>query len=476
MHPHSVLVTVTGHDRPGVTSALFAALAAHDVEVLDVEQVVISDRLVLGVVLSLHGDPAPLRRAVTHAAEALGTEVDVTITEDPDHIASVMPVRHHVLVLGRPLRAGAVGEMARRIADLGGNIHSIARLTHRPVTALELVVSGVDAARLGAGLVAGAAAAGVDVAVERAGLQRRAKRLLLMDLDTVLTGPDPFAALADHIGRGAESRRLLAQGEADGSSTADVVRARVALLAGAPVSSLDVLQGRMQWTHGSRALLGAARRAGHRTGVVTGGVAQVAERLVDGLQLDFLAANRLETADGRLTGRILGELVGGGGRGRALVRFAESYSVPLAQSVAVGCGAEAAELLRLAGLGVVLDAARPSAEEPERSAHLDALQFVLGLRTDDPEELVRSEGPLAAARRGPLTRPARRRAGRGAAQPRRRPGSRLQGDAGGRACAVQDRVLRRSPRPPRRSGPAVRRSRSLPGARPARSRPRSGRW
>ena len=155
----------------------------------------------------------------------------------------------------------------------------------------------------------------------------------------------------------------------------------------------------MQWTHGARALVGAARRAGHRAGVVTGGVAQVAERLVDGLQLDFLAANRLETADGRLTGRIVGEVVGGGGRGRALVRFAESYGVPLTQSVAVGCGTEAAELLRLAGLGVVLDAARPTEDEPERSAHLDALQFVLGLRTDDPEEPVRPEDVLAAARR-----------------------------------------------------------------------------
>jgi phosphoserine phosphatase len=178
-----------------------------------------------------------------------------------------------------------------------------------------------------------------------------------------------------------------------------VVRARAALLAGAPVGCLDVLQGRMQWTHGSRALIGAARRAGHRAGVVTSGIAQVAERLVDGLQLDFLAANRLEAADGRLTGRIVGEVVGGGGRGRALARFAESYGVPLAQSIAVGCGAEAAELVRLAGLGVVLDAARPSDGEPQRSAHLDALQFVLGLRTDDPEDALRPEDVLAAARR-----------------------------------------------------------------------------
>ena len=391
MHPHSVLVTVTGHDRPGVTSALFAALAAHDVEVLDVEQVVISDRLVLGVVLALHGDPAPLRRAVTHAAEALGTEVDVTVTEDPEDVSVRVPVRHHVMVLGRPLRAGAVGELARRISDLGGNIHSIVRLTHRPVTALEMVVSGVEPRRLASGLVSGAAAAGVDVAVERAGLQRRAKRLLLIDLGTVLIGPEPFAALADEVGRGDESRALLE--DADGLVTADVVRSRAALLAGAPVSCLDALQARTQWAPGSRTLIGAARRAGHRAGVVTGGIAQVAERLVDGLALDFLAANRLETADGRLTGRIVGEVVDTGGRARALARFAESYGVPLAQTVAVGCGEDAVELLRLAGLGVVLDGARPT-HEPVRSAHLDALHFVLGLRMDDPDE---PGGPYADA-------------------------------------------------------------------------------
>lgn len=384
MHPHSVLVTVTGYDRPGVTSALFAALAAHDVEVLDVEQVVISDRLVLGVVLALHGDPAPLRRAVTHAAEALGTEVEVTITEDPEEVARV-PLRHHVLVLGRPLRAGAVGEMARRITELGGNIDSIVRLTHRPVTALELIVSGADLRRLGAGLVAGAAAAGVDVAVERAGLQRRAKRLLLLDLDTAVTGCDQLGALADEVGRGAESRRLLA--DAGGQPSVEVVQARAALLAGTPVDCLDALHGRVQWTHGSRALIGAARRAGYRCGVVTGGVAQVAERLVDGLALDFLAANRLETADSRLTGRIVGEVVDRGGRARALVRFAEAYGVPLSQTVAVGCGPDAAELISLAGLGVAVDSTRQPADgEPPRSAHLDALLFVLGLRPDEPEE------------------------------------------------------------------------------------------
>ena len=334
MHPHSVLVTITGFDRPGVTSALFATLAAHDVEVLDVEQMVLRDRLVLGVVLALHGDPAPLRRAVVAAAEALGTEVDVAITEDPDGIAEHVPPRQQVLVLGRPLRAGALGELARRIVDLGGSIDSINRLTHRPVTALELVVSGADPRRLATGLCEAASAAGVDVSVERAGLARRAKRLLLLDLDALVAAEDPFTALADEAGRGEESRRLLA--EAGGRPDETVVRARANLLAGVPAGALDTLRKGAEWVPGGRSLFGTLRRAGYRCGVVSGGVTQVSEHLVDGLVLDFLAGNRLEVADGRFTGRIVGEVVGRGGRSRALVRFAEAYGVPLSQTVAGG--------------------------------------------------------------------------------------------------------------------------------------------
>ena len=376
MHPHSVLVTVTGYARPGVISALFAALAAHDVEVLDVEQVVLRDRLVLGVVLALHGDPAPLRRAVTHAAEALGTEVEVTITEDPDGGSGRTRPRQKVLVLGRPLRAGALGELASRIVDLGGTIDSIVRLTHRPVTALELVVSGAEPRRLAAGLVDAASAAGVDVALERADLQRRAKRLLLLDLDTVVAADDPFTLLADEAGRGAESRRLLE--DAGGRPEEAVVRARAALLAGLPARCLKPLREAAGWAPGSRSLFGALRRAGYRCGVVSGGVTQVAEHLVDGLVLDFLAANRLEVADDRLTGRIVGEVVDRGGRSRALVRFAEAYGVPLSQTVAVGAGPEATDLLGLAGLGVLVDATRSRAEDDQSTgAHRDALMFVL---------------------------------------------------------------------------------------------------
>jgi phosphoserine phosphatase/predicted amino acid-binding ACT domain protein len=208
MHPYNLLVTVTGFDRPGVISALFAAFAAHDVEVLDVEQVVIRGRLVLGVALALHGDPAALRRAATLAAEALGTEIEVTSTEEPDAVGPRRS-RHHVVVLGRPLRAGAVGEIARRIADLGGNLDTISRLGDDRFIGLELMVTGADHHRLASTLVTVALETGTDIAMERAGLRRRSKRLVLFDADRTLLPTDTLALLAEFAGQGAESERLV---------------------------------------------------------------------------------------------------------------------------------------------------------------------------------------------------------------------------------------------------------------------------
>ena len=141
----TLLITLTGRDRPGVTSRLFRTLSQFPLTVADVEQVVIRGRLVLGVQLTLRGDPGPLRKSVLHAATVLGMEIDVAIGEGTDDALGARPDRHHVIVIGRPLRAGAVGELSRRLAEVGGNIDTIRKLSHYPVTSLELMVSGADA-------------------------------------------------------------------------------------------------------------------------------------------------------------------------------------------------------------------------------------------------------------------------------------------------------------------------------------------
>ena len=121
--PTAVLATVTGRDRPGVTAAFFAALAAHDVDLRDVEQVVIRDRMVLAVLLELQGEVSALRSSVVSAAHALGKECEVAAAQDSRAARrSAGRARSHVIVLGHPLRPGALSSVTQRIADLGGNI------------------------------------------------------------------------------------------------------------------------------------------------------------------------------------------------------------------------------------------------------------------------------------------------------------------------------------------------------------------
>ena len=409
MHPHNVLITITGYDRPGVTSALFAALAAYDVEVLDVEQVVIRGRLVLGVALALRGDPGPLRRAATLAAEALGTEIEVTITEDTPEPIVPSDARHHVIVLGRPLRAGAVGEIARRIADLGGNVDAISRLGDESFVGLELMVSGADHGALADTLVTVARETGTDIAVERAELRRRSKRLVLLDADRTLIPTDTLGQLAELAGQAAESARLAAAAQdangvagRDGSSAdtgagspaptgvrtggratgggsagapaagpaaggaapagtsvadrqAKLLRARVALLTGLPVAALEQVRDGLRWAPGADELVATLQRMGYRCGAVSAGAAQVEEPLLDGLGLDFAVANRLEVSGDTLTGRLVDAGLDPSSKARALVRFAAAYGVPLSQTVAVG-GPGATDMVAQAGLGVAVGA------------------------------------------------------------------------------------------------------------------------
>jgi phosphoserine phosphatase len=390
MEPHSVLVTVTGRDRPGVTAALFAALASHDVEVLDVEQVVIRGRLVLGVLVALHGEPAGLRHAVSTCCEALGMESEVLVADSPrDAVAGAWRRgRHHVILLGHPLRAGAVGEVAQRIADLGGNIDSISRLSHYPVTSLELMVSGADHGRLRSALVTAAKETGTDIAVERAGLHRRSKRLLVLDVDSTLVQGEAIEMLAAHAGCSTEVAEVTARAMAGELDFAESLRSRVALLAGLPERALAAVRADLRLSPGARTLVRTLKRMGYRLGIVTGGFTQITDALVADLGLDFVAANTLEIVDGRLTGKLVGPVVDRAGKAAALIRFAGQHGVPLSQTVAVGDGANDIDMLNTAGLGIAFNAkpvVRAAADTTLSMPYLDAILFILGISREEVE-------------------------------------------------------------------------------------------
>jgi len=265
----------------------------------------------------------------------------------------------------------------------------ITRLSRFPVTSLELDLSGADdAARLRQALVAEAAAGGFDIAVQPAGLHRRAKRLVVLDVDSTLIQAEVIELLAERAGQGPEVAKVTEaamRGELDFEAS---LRQRVALLAGLSADAVDDVRRAVTLTPGARTLVRTLKRLDHEVGIVSGGFTQVTDSLVGDLGLDYAAANTLEIVDGRLTGRLVGPVVDRAGKAAALERFAAAARVPLSQTVAIGDGANDLDMLTRAGLGVAFNAkpvVREAAQVSLNVRYLDAILFLLGITREEVE-------------------------------------------------------------------------------------------
>ncbi len=382
----TVLITLTGKDRPGVTSTVFATLATFRLSVLDIEQIVLRRRLVLGVLVAAPRDPSPLRRALQRMAEELDLQVEVE--EGTGDNRSRPEGRSHVTVLGMPLRAAAIAAIAGRIADSGANIDRIERMARYPVTAIELHVSGIDPRRLRMTLAEEAAAQSVDVAVQAAGLLRHGIRLVVMDVDSTLVQGEVIEMLAAHAGCLGEVARVTEaamRGEVDFEES---LRRRVALLEGLDASALDRVYEALVLAPGARTMVRTLKRLGYRFAIVSGGFSQVTDRLAADLGIDYAAANELEVVDGTLTGRIVGPVVDRAGKAAALRRFADQAGVALAATVAIGDGANDLDMLAAAGLGIAFNA-KPVVQQAADTAvnvpYLDAIMYLLGITREEVE-------------------------------------------------------------------------------------------
>ncbi|SFB14726.1 phosphoserine phosphatase [Amycolatopsis marina] len=398
-----VLISTTGPDKPGVSSVLFAALTRHGVDVLDVEQVVIRGQLVLGVLVAVEDDPEALQEAVEQAMATVGMHVDVrigaAIGDDP-FAPGKQGSSHVLVVLGRPLTARAFTEVARRLAAVGANIDSIRSVADYPVTGLEIYVSVAKDTlaadeELRAVIAEAASKVGLDVAVERAGLARRAKRLVVFDVDSTLVQGEVIEMLGGHAGVEPEIRKITEAAMRGELNFTESLEQRVSLLEGLPEAMLDEVAESLELTPGARTTVRTLKRLGFRCGVVSGGFTRIIDRLVDDLGLDFAAANELEVVDGKLTGRVVGDVVDRAGKAVALRRFAADFGIPLAQCVAVGDGANDIDMLAAAGMGVAFNA-KPALREVADTAlshpYLDAVLFVLGVTRAEVEAADAADG------------------------------------------------------------------------------------
>lgn len=397
----SLLITVTGRDQPGVTSALFEVLARHEVELLNVEQVVVRGRLTLAVLVVAPTDVpggSDVRDDVQKAIWDVG--LDVTIERSNDLPVLREPSTHTIVVLGRPVSASAFGVVAKEVAALGVNIDFIRGVSDYPVTGLELRVSvppGAAYGQLQAALAKVAVAESIDIALEDYSLSRRAKRLIVFDVDSTLIQGEVIEMLADRAGAlaaVAEVTEAAMRGELD---FAESLHKRVATLAGLPAEVLDDVADQIELTPGARTTIRTLRRLGFHCGIVSGGFRQVIEPLAHELMMDFVAANELEIVDGKLTGRVVGNVVDRPGKAKALRDFAQQAGVPMEQTVAVGDGANDIDMLAAAGLGIAFNAKPALREVADASIshpYLDTVLFILGVTRGEIEAADAVDGTL----------------------------------------------------------------------------------
>lgn len=387
----SLLITVTGRDQPGVTSALFEVLSRHGVDLLNVEQVVIRGRLTLGVLVAAAAEVAAGAEFTAEVEAAIhGVGLEVSIERSDDLPVMQEPSTHTIVVLGRPITAQSFGVVAREAAALGVNIDFIRGVSDYPVTGLELRVSvpaGVYG-QLQAVLARVAVAESVDIAVEDYSLSRRAKRLIVFDVDSTLIQGEVIEMLAAHAGAEAAVAQVTEAAMRGEIDFAESLHRRVATLAGLPAGVLDEVAEQIELTPGARTTLRTLRRLGYHCGIVSGGFRQVIEPLAHELMMDFVAANELEIVDGKLTGRVIGAVVDRPGKAKALRDFAQQAGVPMEQTVAVGDGANDIDMLAAAGLGVAFNAKPALREVADASLshpYLDTVLFVLGVTRGEIE-------------------------------------------------------------------------------------------
>ena len=391
--PTTLLVTVSGDDRPGVSSALFDAIADVGAEVLDLEQVVVRGHLTLAVLLASGPSDDRLRAVVTDVAASL--DLQVVVTSGSGDNAPRRSGRAAVTVIGSPLLASAVAAITARIAGHGANIDRIRRLSRYPVTTVEFDISGADVPALRRELAVEAAVRSVDIAVSPAGLARRGRRLVVMDVDSTLIQDEVIELLAVHAGREAEVAEVTAAAMRGELDFAQSLHARVATLAGLPVSVLEDVRAAIRFTPGARTLVRTLKRLGFTVAVVSGGFIEIVGDLARELEIDHAHANRLEVADGRLTGRVVGEIVDREGKARALRRFAEAENLPMSRTVAIGDGANDLDMLAAAGLGIAFNAkqiVREQADTAVNVPYLDAALYLLGITRDEIEEADDADG------------------------------------------------------------------------------------
>lgn len=396
-----LLINISGPDKPGLTAKLTAILSCYDIPVLDIGQAVIHNHLSLGMLIGVPQESAgqAVMKELLFSAHTLGLQLQfspVTAEEYGQWVEEQGKERHLLSLLGRRITAEHLGQVTAIVASHGLTIDTISRLSGRvgldepeggeeTKACIEFSVRGrvADEEQFRGELLAITDSLGIDIAFQVDDIFRRTRRLVVFDMDSTLITSEVIDELALEAGVGEKVAAITERamrGELDFNAS---LEERVAQLAGLEESVLEKVAQRLQLTEGAETLFHHLHNLGFKTAILSGGFTYFGRHLQKKLNIDYVHANELEIVDGRLTGRVVGEIVNGQTKARLLEEIARKEHIRLEQSVAVGDGANDLPMLSKAGLGIAFRA-KPIVRETARQAistlGLDAILYLMGFR------------------------------------------------------------------------------------------------
>ena len=394
-----IQINISGEDKPGMTSSLTEILARYDAFILDIGQANIHQSLTLGILIKTTADKSGfIMKELLFKASELGVMIRFTpISEEKynDWVSRQGKNRYIITLLGRTVTARHIAEVTKVVAEHGLNIDAIKRLTGRmPLkednraakSCIELSVRGSltdqERSTMHEGFM-NLSEIGLDVSFQKDDIYRRSRRLICFDMDSTLIETEVIDELAERAGVGEQVREITASAMRGEIDFRESFTRRVALLKGLDESVMNEIAHNLPLTEGLERMMRVLKRVGYKTAILSGGFTYFGRSLQQRFGFDYVYANELEIADGKLTGHYLGDIVDGQRKAELLRLLCQFEGINIAQAVAVGDGANDLPMLNIAGLGIAFHAkpkVKATAGQSISTIGIDGVLYFLGLK------------------------------------------------------------------------------------------------